>query len=63
MLQTQMTFLCLLLERTKAENEIVSGAMAVFQVSDSSTFKEDISGENENNSDDLRGDAELMHKF
>lgn len=63
MLQTQMRFLCLLLERTKAENEIVSGAMAVFKVSDCSTFKEAISGKNENNSDDLRGDAELMHKF
>lgn len=51
------------MERTKAEYEIVSGAMAVFQVSDCSAFKEDISGKNENNSDDLRGDAELMDKF
>ena len=51
------------MERTKAEYEIISGAMAVFQVSDCSTFKEDISGKNENNSDDLRGDAELMDKF
>ena len=37
--------------------------MAVFQVSDCSVFKEGISVKNENNSDDLRGDAELMDKF
>ena len=37
--------------------------MAVFQVSDCSAFNEDVSGKNENNSDDLRGDAELMGKF
>lgn len=51
------------MERTKAEYEIVSGAMAVFQVSDCSAFKEGISVKNENSSDDLRGDAELMDKF
>lgn len=62
-MQTQIQLLCLLLERTKAEYEIVSGAMAVFQVSDCSAFKEGISVKNENSSDDLRGDAELMDKF
>ena len=62
-MQTQIWFLYLPLERTKAEYKIVSGAMAVFQVSDCSAFKEDVSGKNENNSDDLRGDAELMGKF